>query len=242
MAAERETTDRLIAAHLADHVGATFPARIAGVTRSGLFVRLKDTGADGYIPISSLGRRLLSPRRGRTCTDRRADWYRVSAWRHGRGATARSNPLGGCAAVRDVDAAFARQRRIENPGGGGPATVKSAWQVRKAAAITPQRLAVALTAPLQSTQHDAMSEDLSRECPSRRRGGYRLVSCWPSGAAGGKLAAELRRWAALRQVSEGQRHLSKVQHGALPSSRRRRAAVLRDDDHGPRRGRRYSRP
>jgi ribonuclease R len=55
MAAERETTDRLIAAHLADRVGATFPARVAGVTRSGLFVRLKDTGADGYIPISSLG-------------------------------------------------------------------------------------------------------------------------------------------------------------------------------------------
>jgi ribonuclease R len=55
MAAERETTDRLIAAHLADHVGATFVARVAGVTRSGLFVRLKDSGADGFIPISSLG-------------------------------------------------------------------------------------------------------------------------------------------------------------------------------------------
>jgi ribonuclease R len=55
MAAERETTDRLIAAHLADRVGATFQARIAGVTRAGLFVRLKDTGADGFIPISSLG-------------------------------------------------------------------------------------------------------------------------------------------------------------------------------------------
>ncbi|MBA2127151.1 ribonuclease R [Hyphomicrobium methylovorum] len=55
MAAERETNDRLIAAHLADRVGATFEARIAGVTRSGLFVRLKDTGADGYIPISGLG-------------------------------------------------------------------------------------------------------------------------------------------------------------------------------------------
>ncbi len=55
MAAERETTDRLIAAHLSEHVGATFVARIAGVTRSGLFVRLKDTGADGFIPISSLG-------------------------------------------------------------------------------------------------------------------------------------------------------------------------------------------
>ncbi|MEO1207389.1 MAG: ribonuclease R [Pseudomonadota bacterium] len=55
MAAERETTDRLISAHLADHVGAKFKARIAGVTRSGLFVKLTETGADGFIPISSLG-------------------------------------------------------------------------------------------------------------------------------------------------------------------------------------------
>jgi ribonuclease R len=54
MAAERETVDRLIAAHLADRVGATFTGRIAGVTRSGLFVRLKDTGADGFVPVSSL--------------------------------------------------------------------------------------------------------------------------------------------------------------------------------------------
>jgi ribonuclease R len=55
MSAERETADRLIAAHLSDQIGATFQARIAGVTRSGLFVRLKETGADGFIPISSLG-------------------------------------------------------------------------------------------------------------------------------------------------------------------------------------------
>jgi len=54
MAAERETADRLIAAHLSDRVGATFSGRIAGVTRSGLFVRLKDTGADGFVPVSSL--------------------------------------------------------------------------------------------------------------------------------------------------------------------------------------------
>jgi ribonuclease R len=54
MAAERETADRLIAAHLADRIGATFTGRIAGVTRSGLFVRLKDTGADGFVPVSSL--------------------------------------------------------------------------------------------------------------------------------------------------------------------------------------------
>jgi ribonuclease R len=56
MAAERETVDRLIAAHLADQLGACFSARISGVTRSGLFVRLIETGADGFIPISTLGR------------------------------------------------------------------------------------------------------------------------------------------------------------------------------------------
>ena len=55
MSAERETIDRLIAAHLADRVGAEFEARIGGVTRSGLFVRLKETGADGFVPISTLG-------------------------------------------------------------------------------------------------------------------------------------------------------------------------------------------
>ena len=55
MAAERETADRLIASHLADRVGADFTGRVAGVTRSGLFVKLKDTGADGFVPISSLG-------------------------------------------------------------------------------------------------------------------------------------------------------------------------------------------
>ncbi len=54
MAAERETIDRLIAAHLADRVGAEFEARVSGVTRSGLFVRLKETGADGFVPASSM--------------------------------------------------------------------------------------------------------------------------------------------------------------------------------------------
>jgi ribonuclease R len=56
MAAERETVDRLVAAHLADQIGARFMARISGVTRSGLFVRLLETGADGFVPASTLGR------------------------------------------------------------------------------------------------------------------------------------------------------------------------------------------
>jgi ribonuclease R len=55
MAAERETTDRLIAAFMSEHIGATFKARVAGVTRVGLFVRLAETGADGFVPAASLG-------------------------------------------------------------------------------------------------------------------------------------------------------------------------------------------
>ncbi len=55
MAAERETTDRLIAGYLAEHVGASFDGRVAGVTRSGLFVKLNETGADGFIPAATLG-------------------------------------------------------------------------------------------------------------------------------------------------------------------------------------------
>jgi len=55
MAAERETTDRLIAAYLADHIGTTFQARVSGLVRSGLFVRLTETGADGFVPASGVG-------------------------------------------------------------------------------------------------------------------------------------------------------------------------------------------
>jgi ribonuclease R len=55
MAAERDTIDRLVAHWLADRVGATFTGRISGVTRAGLFVKLDDTGADGFVPMSTLG-------------------------------------------------------------------------------------------------------------------------------------------------------------------------------------------
>ena len=55
MKAERETADRLIAHHLADRVGASFQGRISGVTRAGLFVKLNDTGADGLVPIRTIG-------------------------------------------------------------------------------------------------------------------------------------------------------------------------------------------
>ena len=55
MAAERDTVDRLIAAYLAERLDEVFRARISGVTRAGLFVQLPQYGADGFIPVSSLG-------------------------------------------------------------------------------------------------------------------------------------------------------------------------------------------
>jgi len=54
-AAERETLERLIAHYLSDQTGAQFSARISGVTKSGLFVTLDKLGADGFIPVSTLG-------------------------------------------------------------------------------------------------------------------------------------------------------------------------------------------
>ena len=56
MAAERETIDRLIAAFLSKHTGATFRGRIGGVVSAGLFIKLDDNGADGFVPVTTLGR------------------------------------------------------------------------------------------------------------------------------------------------------------------------------------------
>lgn len=56
MMAERDTTDRYLASYLSERVGAEFSARIAGIARFGVFARLNETGADGLIPIRTLGR------------------------------------------------------------------------------------------------------------------------------------------------------------------------------------------
>ncbi len=55
MAAERETVDRLIAHHLAERINQEFKARVSGVTKAGLFVTLPEYGADGFIPVSTIG-------------------------------------------------------------------------------------------------------------------------------------------------------------------------------------------
>jgi ribonuclease R len=56
MLAERDTSDRYLAAFLADRVGAEFSGRVSGVQRFGLFVKLDETGADGLVPVRSIGR------------------------------------------------------------------------------------------------------------------------------------------------------------------------------------------
>lgn len=52
--AERATADRYLAAYLQEEVGGTFPGRISGVTRAGIFVTLDETSADGFIPMRTL--------------------------------------------------------------------------------------------------------------------------------------------------------------------------------------------
>ena len=56
MLAERDTNDRYLSAFLSERVGNEFDGSISGVAKFGLFVRLDETGADGLIPASSLGR------------------------------------------------------------------------------------------------------------------------------------------------------------------------------------------
>ena len=100
MAAERETVDRVIAAHLADEVGATFEGRIAGVTRVGLFVKPSETGADGFVPAATLG----------------ADYYRFEEANRALVGTRTKEAfrLGGQVKVRLVEAApFAGALRFE---------------------------------------------------------------------------------------------------------------------------------
>ncbi len=100
MQAERETIDRLIAEWLSDRVGAIFNGRISGVTKAGLFIRLNETGADGFIPISTLG----------------ADYFAYDEARHSLigSRTGETYQLGDAVEVKLIEAApFAGALRFE---------------------------------------------------------------------------------------------------------------------------------
>ncbi|MEN3930743.1 ribonuclease R [Microvirga sp. W0021] len=91
MTAERETIDRLIAHFLSDKIGATFRGQVSGVTKSGLFVKLDDTGADGFIPAATVG----------------ADYYRYDEKQHALigDRTGETYRLGDAVEVKLVEAA-----------------------------------------------------------------------------------------------------------------------------------------
>ena len=55
MTAERDTTDRYLAAFLSERMDAEMPGRINGIAKFGVFVKLDETGADALVPIRSLG-------------------------------------------------------------------------------------------------------------------------------------------------------------------------------------------
>jgi len=55
MLAERDTNDRYLAAYLSERMGQEFDGQISGIARFGVFVKLSETGADGLVPISTLG-------------------------------------------------------------------------------------------------------------------------------------------------------------------------------------------
>ena len=77
--AERDAADRLCAEYLADRRDAEFDGRIVDATRSGIFVRLDETGASGLLPLSQAGDerfRFDAQRRGFVGTHSR-QWLRV---------------------------------------------------------------------------------------------------------------------------------------------------------------------
>ncbi len=55
MEAERDTTDRYVAAYLSTRIGETLPTRITGVLKFGFFAQVVGLGGDGLVPVSTLG-------------------------------------------------------------------------------------------------------------------------------------------------------------------------------------------
>jgi len=56
MTAERDTNDRYLASYLSERVGNEFTGHISGIQRFGAFVKLDETGADGLVPVRTMGR------------------------------------------------------------------------------------------------------------------------------------------------------------------------------------------
>ncbi|GAA3859698.1 ribonuclease R [Celeribacter arenosi] len=55
MSAERDTNDRYLAAYLNERIGTEMTGHISGIQKFGAFIKLDETGADGLVPVRSMG-------------------------------------------------------------------------------------------------------------------------------------------------------------------------------------------
>ena len=80
MAAERDSTDRYVAAFMEDRVGAIFDARITGVTGSGCSCGWRSPAPKACCPPASLGAEYFRHDERRPGDDRRAHRHALTAW------------------------------------------------------------------------------------------------------------------------------------------------------------------
>ena len=99
MEAERRAFERLMALFLADRVGTVFAARVTTVVYFGLFVTLDETGADGLVPVSTLGDEPFQLDERHQALVGSAHGRDVRAGRPGQGRAGRGRPGAGHAAV-----------------------------------------------------------------------------------------------------------------------------------------------
>ncbi|MFD1696844.1 ribonuclease R [Roseibium aestuarii] len=163
MLAERDTIDRLIALWMSDQIGATFKGRIGGVTKSGLFVRLNDSGADGFVPASTIG----------------LDYYRYDEGSHALigDKTRETYQLGDQVDVKLVEAApFAGALRFEilTPGRKGPGG--STYKGRAGSSRPPKRNGPGRDGPGRGKPFAKRSEDPSGDGPGGKSGGPAKLS------------------------------------------------------------------
>ena len=220
VAAERGAMDRYVAAFMAEHVGATFAGRITSVTRFGLFATLDGTGADGLIPIRSLGQEFFRHDEGRQLPDRRAHRRDLRPGRPREGEAGRGRHRHRRPAVR--------HRRGDRAGRApGPAARRRPAPCRtpRAAAASgrasrpPSGQTVTPTKVSASAHLAGMNDDEDHR-PGRflDRPAARLARTLPA----------LRQGRPVRSLPEDAEPLPGVRSGARAISRRRRAGLFHD--------------
>lgn len=55
MTAERDTNDRYLASYLSERIGNEMTGHISGIQKFGAFIKLDETGADGLVPVRTMG-------------------------------------------------------------------------------------------------------------------------------------------------------------------------------------------